>query len=829
MADSGSPAGPRLAAPEVRIGEERAAGPAPARPAAGRRGSRPVIALYAVTLLVSAALLFCVQPMFARFVLPLLGGTPAVWNVSMVFFQVALLAGYLYAHWSIRRFGPRRQALLHLALLLPPLLVLPIGVPEGWVAPQRDDPILWLLVLLAVSVGLPFFVVASTAPLLQRWLAATDHPRAADPYVLYRASNTGSVIGLLGYPALMEPYLRLGAQGRLWALGYGALVVLIAGCALVLWRSKPVAGEPADGRVGAALADGASAGSLAAAGDGAGIEPDAAAAGNAAAVSGGGHGAAARASARVGEGRPSLWRGLWWAGLAFVPSSLLLGVTSFLTTDLAPMPLLWAIPLGLYLVSFIAVFTPAGEPAPAYRAAVVVFPILAVSLMVLLTGDVRQPFVLVMLAHLATFTAAALVCHGRLAANRPHPRHLTAFYLWISLGGALGGAFNALVAPVAFDALTEYPLVLVVACLCLPVRDRRSGPYERRLDLAMPLGFGVALLGALLILGGGSNGGRGTALHLVSYCLVGIVCLLQARRPLRFGLGVGAILAVSSLVATIASDAIVYRERSFFGVLEVRSGQGGRYHNLSHGTTLHGAELTEPGRRPVPLTYYHPTGPAGDLVRAMQARGRTRRVAVVGLGAGTMACHSRAGERWTFLEIDPTVERIARDPRLFTYLRDCPGSFDVVLGDGRISLARSPERRYDLIVLDAFSSDAIPVHLLTKEAVELYQARLEDGGVLAFHISNRFVDLEPVLGDLAQATGMTCMGRFDYSGVSVGEAIQGKSASHWLALGRRPADLGRLATDAGWLPCTRGGSEPWTDDYSDVLTALLGGTSRRDG
>jgi hypothetical protein len=794
MADSGSPAGPRLAAQEVTIPDAQAAGAAPAGPAAlaaERRGTRLVIALYAATLLVSAALLFCVQPMFARFVLPLLGGTPAVWNVSMVFFQVALLAGYLYAHWSIRRFGPRRQALLHLVLLLPPLLVLPIGVPDGWVAPQRDDPILWLLALLAVSVGLPFFVVASTAPLLQRWLAATDHPRAADPYVLYRASNTGSVIGLLGYPALMEPSLRLGEQGRLWAVGYGALVVLIAGCALVLWRSRPAgAATPGDA-------------------------PEA---------------AEARVPARVGEGRPSLWRGLWWAGLAFVPSSLMLGVTSFLTTDLAPMPLLWAIPLGLYLLSFIAVFTPAGEPAPAYRAAVVVFPILAVALVVLLTADVRQPFVLVMLVHLATFTAAALVCHGRLAANRPHPRHLTAFYLWISLGGALGGVFNALVAPLAFDALTEYPLILVVACLCLPVRDRRSGPHERRLDIGMPLVFGVALLGVLLILGGSSDGGLGTALHLVIYGVVGIPCLLQARRPLRFGLGVGAVLAVSSLVAMIASDAIVYRERSFFGVLEVRSGQGGSYHSLSHGTTLHGAELTEPGKRPVPLTYYHPTGPAGDVVRAMQARGHTRRVAVVGLGTGAMACHSRPGERWTFLEIDPTVERIARDPRLFTYLRDCPGGFDVVLGDARISLARAPDRRYGLIVLDAFSSDAIPVHLLTREAVELYQARLEDGGVLAFHISNRFIDLEPVLGDLAQATGMTCMGRFDYAGVSAGEAIKGKSASHWLALGRRPADLGKLATDPGWHPCTRGGTgPPWTDDYSDVLTAMLRGAGRRAG
>jgi hypothetical protein len=369
----------------------------------------------------------------------------------------------------------------------------------------------------------------------------------------------------------------------------------------------------------------------------------------------------------------------------------------------------------------------------------------------------------------------------------------------------------------------------VLACLCLPLRDRRTGVSERRLDFGVPLLCGLGLLAALLILGGSSNGGRGTSLHPVIYGLVGIACLLQARRPLRFGLGVGAILAVAALVATIASDAIIYRERSFFGVLQVRSSQDGSTHRLSHGTTLHGAQITEPGRRPVPLTYYHPTGPVGDVVRAMQARDRTRRVAVVGLGAGAMACHSRPGERWTFLEIDPTVERIARDPRLFSYLRDCPGSFDVVLGDARISLARSPDRRYDLIVLDAFSSDAIPVHLLTRQAVELYQDRLEAGGVLAFHISNRFVDLEPVLADLAQATGMTCVGRFDYSGASIGETIKGKTASHWLALGRQPADLGRLAADPGWLPCTRGGWRPWTDDYSGVATALLRGTNRGGG
>jgi hypothetical protein len=773
-----------------------------------------VVGLYAATLLVSASLLFCVQPMFARFVLPLLGGTPAVWNVSMLFFQLALLAGYLYAHWTVRRLGPRRQALLHLALLLPPLLLLPIGIPDGWTPPQRGDPIPWLLALLAVSVGPPFFVVASTAPLLQRWLAATDHPRAADPYVLYRASNLGSVVGLLAYPALMEPTLRLGQQGRLWAAGYVLLVLLVAGCAAALWRWRPAAAGALDGQAGAG--DGRA---------GAAATVDGQAAGRPAAAANG-QAAAASALDRAVDGehapRPPRWRGLWWAGLAFVPSSLMLGVTSFLTTDLAPMPLLWVIPLGLYLASFIAVFTPAERPSGAYRFAVAAFPSALLALLLLLTADVRSPFTMVMVVHLAVFALAALVCHGRLAADRPHPRHLTGFYLWIALGGALGGAFNALVAPVAFNALTEYPLVLVAACLCLPARDRRNGVVARRLDVGVPLLLGLALLAALLVLGGRTNGGRGLVLHPVAYGLVAIACLFQARRPLRFGLAVAALLSVSALVATLGSDSVLLRDRSFFGVLQVAAKDGG-YRNLTNGTTLHGAEVVEPGRRPVPITYYSPRGPVGDVVTALRERHRTSRVAVVGLGAGAMACHGRPGERWTFFEIDPKVERIASNPRLFTYLRDCQPSPEVVLGDARVSLARQPDRRYDLIVLDAFSSDAIPVHLLTREAVELYRSRLEGGGVLAFHVSNRFVDLEPVLGDVARATGMACVGRFDQAPPVREPLATSRISSHWVALARGPGDLGALAGGASWRSCASGGGRPWTDDYSNVLTALLRG------
>ena len=753
-------------------------------PAEEPRAGGVAFACYSVTLLLSAALLFLVQPMFARLVLPLLGGTPAVWNASVAFFQLALLAGYLYAHWTIRRLGPRRQALLHLAVLLVPLLVLPIGVPAGWAPPGHGEPILWLLSVLALFVGLPFFVVASTAPLLQRWLAGMDHPRAADPYVLYRASNAGSLVGLLGYPALMEPTLRLGEQRTLWALGYGALLVLVAACAVLLWRSGPPTAADGTPDAGPALAG-----------------PTAA--------------------------RPWLRRRLSWAGLAFVPSSLMLGVTTFLTTDLSPVPLLWVIPLGLYLVSFIVVFSPGRGSAVVYELSSWAFPVLGLALVVVLALGIRSPFWLVAALHLAAFFAAALVCHGRLAADRPHPRHLTGFYLWVALGGALGGAFNTLVAPVVFEALTEYPLALVLACLCLPARDRRGSAMAWRLDLGMPLLLGLGLLAAVLVLGG--DLGSITGPRLLVYALAALACLTLVRRPLRFGLSAGAVLAATSVVALVASDSVVFQERSFFGTLEVESRDGGRYRTLRSGTTLHGAQLVVPGRTPEPISYYHRTSPVGEVVEALRPGGRTRRAAVVGLGTGSMACHSRPGERWTFLEIDPAVERIARDPRLFTYLRDCPGTFEVVLGDARLSLARDPERRYGLIVLDAFSSDAIPVHLLTREAVELYRSRLEPGGALAFHVSNRYLDLQPVLGDVAGATGMACVARFDPPSDRAGQPVPGKSTSHWVAMARHRAELGPIADDRRWRPCRTGAaSRAWSDDYANVLGALIssGGAAR---
>ncbi|MGI8595239.1 MAG: spermidine synthase [Solirubrobacteraceae bacterium] len=744
-----------------------------------------VLWLFSVTMFVSAALVFLIQPMFAKFILPLFGSTPSVWNASLVFFQTALLGAYLYAHESTRRLGARPQAALHMGLLALGLLVLPIGVPE-LVPPPDSSPVPQLLGLLAVTVGLPFFVVSTTAPLLQRWLADTDHPAAADPYFLYRASNLGAVLGLLAYPLALEPSMRLAEQGRLWSVGYGLLGALVVVCGVVVWRSRTAPGA---------------AGTLAP--PGIGSMPAVAA-----------ETGPAGASSRPALTAPSLARRLRWVRLAFVPSSLMLATTTFLTTDIAPIPLMWAIPLSLYLLSFSIVFSPGPRALRLHRWMVLALPGFAVVISIALLVEARDPLWLVMAVHLAGFFVAAMVCHGELARDRPVATSLTGFYLLVALGGALGGAFTAIVAPAAFEALLEYPLAIVLACLCLPRRPSRiaPGPLARRFDLALPLAVGAlaALLLALVNLGGNflvlgweetNEAERALALGVAAG-----IALAFVRRPLRFGLAVGAIV-VAGMLPIGAGERVLYRDRSFFGAYRVIASQDGNLHELIDGTTTHGSQDLTPGRSLEPLSYYGRGEPIGQLMYTLNPA-ITTRTAVVGLGAGTLACYARPGDRWTFYEIDPTVERIARDPRLFTYLRDCPGRFDVVLGDARLSLAEAVGRRYGLLVLDAFASDAIPTHLLTREALALYRSRLRDGGVLAFHISNNYLALEPVVGNLASDAGLACL------------AQQGV-ASDWVVMAQRKSDLGATAVDWRWHDCQRApDSAVWTDDFSNLVGAL---------
>jgi len=755
-----------------------------------RRSQTGIVGLFSATLFLSAGLTFLVQPMFAKFVLPLFGSTPAVWNTSMLFFQTTLLAGYLYAHESTRRLGARRQAAVHVAILLAPLLVLPIGVPQGWIPPADSNPVPWLLGLLTLAVGLPFFVVSTTAPLLQRWLAATDHPAAADPYFLYRASNLGSVLGLLGYPLLVEPSMRLAEQGRLWSALYGLLVLLVLACAAVVWRSPRGAdavAAPAPAREDRAAAPAATA-------DG---EPE--------------------PSGSSGARHPLVTR-LRWVGLAFVPSSLMLGVTTTLTTDIAPIPLLWSLPLSLYLISFILVFAPRARADRLQRAMVFVLPGVVLLISVILLLEVRGPLWLVVPIHLAGFFVVAVVCHGRLAQDRPPAQRLTEFYLLVSLGGALGGVFNALVAPVLFDSLAEYPIVLVLACLCLPGRPPliAPGPYARRLDFALPLALGTAVALIVLLSQLAETDAQAYA-RMFAFSLAAGIAINFVRRPLRFGLSVGAIVLAVAL-ASAPDQQQLHRERSFFGVYRVTAAEGGDLHRLVHGTTTHGAQDVSPGRERTPISYYHRRSPIGQLLSAMPPSVTTR-AAIIGLGTGSVACYSKPGERWTFYEIDPTVERIARDERYFTYLRVCPGVFDVVLGDARLRLPRAGDRSYGLIMADAFSSDAVPVHLITREALALYRSKLREHGILTFNVSNNYVSLEPVLGNLAHDAGMACVARADHR--SGKDGVPETDASDWVVMARHTDDLRAVTSDERWQDCRRSpGSAPWTDDYSDLLGTL---------
>ena len=705
-------------------------------------------ACFAVTLFVSACLLFLVQPMVAKMILPLLGGTPAVWNTCMVFFQAALLAAYAYAHAAPAWLGTRRQTLSHLGLVALPFLVLPVAV-TGWEPAAGGNPIPWLLALLAVTAGLPFFVVATSAPLLQRWFAGTSDPAADDPYFLYAASNLGSMTALLAYPIFVEPALPLAVQSRLWTAGYAVLGGLIALCAALAWRQGP-------------------------------------------------KGAEVRQLDATPDKTTSLNMGrrLRWAALAFVPSSLMLGVTTYLTTDVAAIPLLWVLPLVLYLLSFVVVFSRLGVFV--HGVMVLLLPVMIVLLLVPALANLDMTIVAMLALQLGAFFVAAMVCHGELALTRPPVRFLTEYFLWISVGGMLGGAFNALLAPWLFDRVVEYPLFIVLVCFLRPSLGAAHAAVNTGAETKSRRRHGRAPASLLRE----RLGAYGT----VAWAL--------------FGLWTGALMYATSY----AGDPSMIRhiERNFFGVLSVRVDILGECLNLEHGTTVHGMQSLDPSQRQEPLGYYHRESPIGQLFAALTPERAKQPVGVIGLGAGTLAAYAQPEQQWVFYEIDPAVQRIAEDERYFTYLRDARARgarLRVELGDARLRLGETSDR-YDLLVLDAFSSDAIPVHLVTRQALAIYLNHLEDDGVLAFHVSSRYLRIEPVLGDLAADAGLVC--RFqDKTDLSMNDTNRCKLPSRWVVVARRAEALGPLASDTRWKPLqARPGRRIWTDDYSDFLSVV---------
>jgi hypothetical protein len=744
--------------------------------------SSAVVALFSMTLFVNAALLFAVQPMFSKMVLPMLGGTPSVWNTCMLFFQTALLGGYLYAHVTTRWLDVRKQSLLQLALFCLTFLTLPVAVASGWRPTGGAMPVWWLAALLTVSLGAPFFMLSTGAPLLQRWFAESGHPAATNPYFLYAASNLGSMVALLAYPIVIEPRLRLAQQSHLWTMAYVLLAILIATCAIVVWR----------GLVRPALTRPVSADATAADMDALPMLPT----------------VAAREAERL-----TVWRRVRWVTLSFVPSSMLLAVTTYLSTDVASIPLLWIVPLALYLFTFVIVFA---RKIVIFRHEFAVW--LQPPFLVLLTVTIA----LVMQAkvttigpmHLGAFFLTALVCHGELARDRPSVSHLTEFYLWMSIGGVLGGIFNVIVAPEIFSTVLEYPVAIVLAAALRPTLVRRR-PIDRQLDFMLPIALCILIV--VLMRLGFPPKTWGTRAPVLVFGAYAVIVLTFQRHPIRFALGIAAMFLGATL-GRGTDQSVLFTGRSFFGVYRVMAYP--KHHALQNGTTTHGGQSIYPQFAREPLTYYHREGPLGQAFTWLMRKNPDRRVAIVGLGTGTIACYGRSNETWTFYEIDPMIERIAFDPKYFTYLRDCPPAKRIVLGDARLSLQQAPDSSYDYIILDAFSSDAIPVHLMTREALQLYLRKLRPGGSIAFHISNRYLNLEPVLVEVARDARIAGIVGAD-TAITPAQKMSFKMDSRWVILSRNANDHALLALQPGWhvLP-PQSDVGLWTDDFSNVLSVF---------
>jgi hypothetical protein len=731
-----------------------------------RAASPALLPVYGAAIFLSAALLFAVQPMFTKMVLPRLGGSPSVWSVAMVFFQAMLLGGYAYAHLLTRFLSVRIAIVVQVALLIVATLALPLAIRSGWGRPPERGEALWLIGLFTASIGLPFFALSANGPLLQAWFSRTGHPAAGNPYFLYAASNIGSFLALISYPIAVEPLVRLGDQTRAWSVGFVILIVLIAASGALLWRGAP--GQTDD------------------------------------------------TSTDTDAPAPT-WRDtLTFMALAAVPSGLLVAVTAHISTDVAAVPLLWVVPLALYLLTFVIVFST--RPIIPHRLALALQPFLVAGLVAVLVFDVTDSIILQIALHLLTFFVSALVCHGELARRRPAPRHLTAFYMWMSAGGMVGGLGAGLIAPNMFSWVAEYPILIALALLCRPGLALPQG-RERVLWIA------ALVLAAFVLLASSdlSDYTSDTVQKIVAGVLL-IAALTQWKRPLILAAAV-AFIFIADRVYNEESDTETMR--SFFGVLTVRQDDDDQFRTLLHGTTIHGAErIRDPDEDegddlPEPLTYYHDGSNLVATINAARARaGHPIKFAVIGLGAGSLACRAQDGNAVTFYEIDPLVVRIAQDSDRFTFLSKCAPDAPIVIGDARLTLADAPDGSYDLIIVDAFSSDAIPIHLMTREAMALYVQKLSPTGMVAMHLSNRHLELASVAAGIAQANGLVT--RVKDGGDEGADDEENKYTSTVAAAARSEADFGPLAKSEGWA-VTQGDPEQWvwTDDYSNIVGAML--------
>jgi hypothetical protein len=730
--------------------------------------------LFSSTLCISAGLLFWIQPLIAKTLLPLLGGAPAVWNTCLLFFQSMLLIGYLYALASSRWLSLRSQAAVHVSLLVLIAIYLfrsPVQAPV-LTASQQGAPTRWLLENLLASVGPPFFIISASNPLLQSWFSKLRHYLAVDPYFLFAASNAGSLTALLAFPLVLEPSLGLNQQYRLWRVMF---VILIALTCVIAFAPKALTGN-----------------SIAASHSNEVPSPVVETGSN---------------------NKLTVLRRLRWLLLSFVPSSLMIGVTTYITADVAAVPLLWVIPLALYLLAFVLAFSKKQFISAASLNRPMIVAALVVTL--ILSSGATEPAWLLILANLIFFFVAAMMCHGQLANDRPAVSHLAEYYLWIAAGGALGSVFNVLVAPILFTSIVEYPLAIATACMLqrgeTRIRDRKY------FDIIYPVALYVLTVCLAVLVTYLRPGSSIINLIIVLGVPLIIINHFFRERPVRFGLGLCAVM-LASVYYTGLTDRELHVVRNFFGTTRVTTDSSGRINTLYSGNTVHGRQFVDQSRRCEPLSYHHENGPLGQVMAVFNAAPANSRVAVIGLGVGAMASYSRPAQEWTFYEINPDVINLARASRYFTYLQDCAsGSISVVEGDARLNLQNAQAGHYGLIVLDAFSSDAIPVHLVTQQALDLYLAKLAEGGILAFHISNRSLNLKPILADLAESRKLICIGFDDLKPNS----LEGKDPSQWVVMARSAPEISNLSINSQWqrLNGTKTG-RVWSDDFSNILRAI---------
>ncbi|MDQ8727829.1 fused MFS/spermidine synthase [Bradyrhizobium sp. LHD-71] len=737
------------------------------------RNSR-ILVVYTAAIFVSALLLFSVQPLFTKMVLPRLGGSPAVWSVAMVFFQSLLLAGYAYAHYLMALRSRIAPVAVHLTLLVLAALTLPLSIAANWGDPPATGTPFWLLGLFAVSIGLPFFALAANNPMLQAWFVRTGHPDGPDPYFLYASSNIGSFLALLSYPIVFEPVFTLRMQNFLWTGGYVLLIVLIAACGYLLLKSPPYVAPPR---------------------------------------------AATTASA------PTWLLRLRWIFLAAVPSGLLVAVTAHISTDVAAAPLLWVLPLSLYLLTWVLVFQ--GRPLIPHQYVLLLQPLAIAGVVYLLAFGGERNLLLTLGGHQLCFFVIAMACHGELARTRPAAQHLTGFYVALSFGGMVGGLFSGLIAPYAFSWIAEYPILVVLAALCRP-REEDVPPRLAWIAKWIWLLVAVALIGAIAPYVRGGAWLSFMRDHMVSLATaiaaltVVLVVMLRADRT-----SIAALIAIALLLVRLYpnEEGKVETVRSFFGVHKIVTNPDGAYRVLMHGTTIHGAQrLLNANRTPVQgrpemITYYHEVGGIGGAIEAIRERkGGGLRAAVIGLGAGTLTCQQREGENWKFFEIDQSMIDTARDPKYFTFIRDCYPNIEPVVGDARLTFAKEPDGAYDLIVIDAYSSDAIPIHLATREAMEIYKRKLAPQGVVLVHVSNRHLELSSVIVGIADANGLKSW-VFSEDANRDGEYIFSTTV---VLSAREEADIGKLAETDTWTPTEANADRRvWTDDYSNILGAVI--------